>query len=109
MRKKDEARASQPRFVSPMATTHVMLVQQYRFDMSWQLDPSGGTITSNYGASHGLEIILTSRLEVGLSNQPIWCTNRTSPMDLEIFPSRRNTGRCLSGRMIKNNWLDTHL
>jgi hypothetical protein len=34
--------------------------------MAWQQDPSGGTITSNYGASHGLEIIPTSRLEVGL-------------------------------------------
>jgi hypothetical protein len=34
MRKADEARASQPHFVSPIVTTHVMLVQQYRFDMS---------------------------------------------------------------------------
>jgi hypothetical protein len=70
MRKADEARASQPHFVSPMVTTHVMLVPQYRFDMSWQQDPSGGTITSNYGASHGLEIIPTSRLEVGLFQPP---------------------------------------
>ncbi len=43
MRKVDEARASQPHFVSPIVTTHVMLVQQYRFDMSWQQDPAGGT------------------------------------------------------------------
>jgi len=70
MRKADEARASQPHFVSPIVTTHVMLVQQYRFDMSWQHDPTGGTITSNYGASHGLEIIPTSRLEVGLFQPP---------------------------------------
>jgi hypothetical protein len=70
MRKVDEARASQPHFVSPLVTTHVMLVQQYRFDMSWQQDPSGGTVTSNYGASHGLEIIPTSRLEVGLFQPP---------------------------------------
>jgi hypothetical protein len=34
--------------------------------MSWQQDPSGGTVTSNYGASRGLEIIPTTRLEVGL-------------------------------------------
>jgi hypothetical protein len=44
-----------------------MLVQQYRYDMSWQQDPSGGTTTSNYGASRGLEIIPTTRLEVGVS------------------------------------------
>jgi hypothetical protein len=65
-RKVDEARASQPHFVSPIVTTHVMLVQQYRYDMSWQQDPSGSTVTSNYGASRGLEIIPTTRLEVGI-------------------------------------------
>jgi hypothetical protein len=65
-RKVDEARARQPHFVSPIVTTHVMLVQQYRYDMSWQQDPTGGTLTSNYGASRGLEIIPTTRLEVGL-------------------------------------------
>jgi hypothetical protein len=65
-REVDEARASQPHFVSPIVTTHVMLVQQYRYDMSWQQDPSGGTVTSNYGASRGLEIIPTTRLEVGI-------------------------------------------
>ena len=70
MRKVDEARASQPHFVSPIVTTHVMLVQQYRFDMSWQQDPAGGTVTSNYGASHGLEIIPTTRLEVGVFQPP---------------------------------------
>jgi hypothetical protein len=66
MRKVDEARASQPHFVSPIVTTHVMLVQQYRYDMSWQQDPTGGTVTSNYGASRGLEIIPATRLEVGI-------------------------------------------
>jgi hypothetical protein len=44
-----------------------MLVQQYRYDMSWQQDPAGGTITSNYGGSKGLEIIPTTRLEIGIS------------------------------------------
>ena len=66
MRTVDKARASQPHFVSPIVTTHVMLVQQYRYDMSWQQDPSGGTVTSNYGASRGLEIIPTTRFEVGI-------------------------------------------
>jgi hypothetical protein len=65
-RKVDQARASQPHFVSPIVTTHVMLVQQYRYDMSWQQDSSGGTVTSNYGASRGLEIIPTTRFEVGI-------------------------------------------
>src|SRR5712692_3007738 len=64
-RKIDEARASQPHYVSPIVTTHVLLVQQFRYDMSWQQDATGGTVTSNYGASRGLEIIPTTRLEVG--------------------------------------------
>jgi hypothetical protein len=66
MRIAAKARASQPHFVAPMVTTHVMLVQQYRYDMSWQQDPSGGTTTSNYGNSRGLEIIPSTRLEVGI-------------------------------------------
>jgi hypothetical protein len=66
LRKVDEARASQPHFVAPIVTTHVMLVEQYRYDMSWQQDPTGGTVTSNYGTSRGLEIIPTTRLEVGI-------------------------------------------
>jgi hypothetical protein len=66
MRKVDQVQASQPHFVSPIVTTHVMLVQQFRYDMSWQQDPSGGTSTSNYGASRGFEIIPLSRLEVGI-------------------------------------------
>jgi hypothetical protein len=66
MRTVDKARASQPHFVSPIVTTHVLLVEQFRYDMSWQQDPAGGALTSNYGASRGLEIIPATRLEVGL-------------------------------------------
>lgn len=66
IRASDNAKASQPHFVAPIVTTHVMLVQQFRYDMSWQQDPSGGTVASNYGDSRGLEIIPSSRLEVGI-------------------------------------------
>jgi hypothetical protein len=62
----DQARASQPHFVSPIVTTHVMLVQQYRYDIGWQPGAVPGTGSTNYGSSRGLEIIPTTRLEVGL-------------------------------------------
>ncbi len=66
MRKVDQVRASQPHFISPIVTTHVLLVQQFRYDMSWQQDSPSGLTTANYGASRGLEIIPASRLEVGI-------------------------------------------
>src|SRR3984893_18174356 len=53
MRTVAKARASQPHFVSPFVTTHVILVQQFRYDMSWQQDPAGGTVTANYGGPRG--------------------------------------------------------
>jgi hypothetical protein len=69
MRTVDEARASQPHFVAPLVTTHVVLVEQYRYDISRQQDPNG-TVTSNFGVSRGLEIIPTTRLEIGISPPP---------------------------------------
>jgi len=79
MRKVDKVRASQPHFVSPIVTTHVMLVQQFRYDMSWQQDP-GNTSTSNYGMSKGLEIIPVSRLEVGIF-PPNYLSHQSSAPD----------------------------
>jgi hypothetical protein len=80
MRTADKARASQPHFVSPIVTTHVMLVQQFRYDMSWQQDPVSGIVTSNYGAARGLEIIPTTRLEVGMS-PPNYLVHQSSTRD----------------------------
>lgn len=80
LRRVDAARASQPHFTAPIVTTHVILVQQYRYDMSWQQDPSGGTVTSNYGASRGLEIIPTTHLEVGIS-PPNYLVHESSQPD----------------------------
>jgi hypothetical protein len=70
MRATDKARASQPHYPAPLVTTHVILVQQFRYDMSWQQDPNGGTTTANYGNSRGLEIIPVSRIEVGIFPPP---------------------------------------
>jgi hypothetical protein len=75
----DKVRASQPHFPSPIVTTHVILVQQFRYDMSWQQDPDGNVITSNYGVSRGLEIIPTTRLEVGIFPPPYFTHQSNVP------------------------------
>jgi hypothetical protein len=69
MRTVDEARATQPHYVAPIVTTHVVLVEQYRYDMSRQND-ANGLVTSNFGASRGFEFIPTTRLEIGISPPP---------------------------------------
>jgi hypothetical protein len=77
-RRVDQARASQPHFVSPIVTTHTMLVQQFRYDMSWQRDPAGNA-TTNYGVSRGLEIIPATRFEVGVFPTSYLVHRRTAP------------------------------
>jgi hypothetical protein len=75
----DDARASQPHYPAPIVTTHVVLVEQYRYDMSRQRD-ANGTVTGNFGASRGLEIIPTTRLEIGISPPP-YLTHQSSVPD----------------------------
>src|SRR5882672_1815173 len=65
----DDARASQPHYVAPIVTTHVVLVEQYRYDVSRQRD-ANGVATTNFGGSRGLELIPTPRLEIGISPPP---------------------------------------
>jgi hypothetical protein len=65
----DKARSEQPRFLSPLVTSYVLLVQQYRYDSSWQTN-STGTGTVNYGNGRGLAVIPNSRLEVQIVPPP---------------------------------------
>jgi hypothetical protein len=65
----DKARSEQPHYVAPIVTTHVLLVQQYRYDSSWQTN-SDGSQTANYGNGRGLEIIPNTRMEVQIAPPP---------------------------------------
>jgi hypothetical protein len=69
LRMVDKTRSEQPHYVAPLVTTHVLLVQQYRYDSSWQTN-SDGTQTDNYGNGRGLEIIPNSRMEVQIAPPP---------------------------------------
>ena len=77
LRMVDETRTEQPHYVAPLVTTHVLLVQQYRFDSSWQTNSNGGS-TDNYGNGHGFEIIPNDRFELQIA-QPPYIVNSAAP------------------------------
>jgi hypothetical protein len=79
--------AAQPHYVAPLVTTHVDLVEQFRWDSSWQTN-AGGSQTANYGNSKGLEIIPTTFLEVQVAPPPYLSHSGTTPDgfgDLSMF------------------------
>ena len=67
LRRVDKGRSEQPHTVAPLVTTHVLLVQQFRFDSSYQQAPAG---TWNFGGGKGLEIIPNTRMEVQVGIPP---------------------------------------
>jgi hypothetical protein len=69
LRTVDKARAEQPHYVAPLITTHVLLVQQFRFDSFYQQAP-GGISTDEYGGTKGLEIIPNTRMEMQVGIPP---------------------------------------
>src|SRR5579862_1276876 len=64
----DKARSEQPHTAAPLITTHVLLVQQFRYDSQYQ--EVGSAWTSTYGSMKGLEIIPNTRIEVQLGVPP---------------------------------------
>jgi hypothetical protein len=68
LRTVDKARAEQPHYVAPLITTHVLLVQQFRFDSFFQ--QAAGIWTEEYGGGKGLEIIPNTRMEVQVGIPP---------------------------------------
>jgi hypothetical protein len=68
LRTVDKTRAEQPHYVAPLITTHVLLVQQFRFDSYFQ--QASGVWTQEYGAGKGLEIIPNTRMEVQVGIPP---------------------------------------
>ncbi len=73
----DRARAEQPHWPSPLATTVVTLKEALRYDISRQSLRDGHTLTS-FGSGHGLEFIPAEHVQmiVGL---PAWQTENTVP------------------------------
>jgi len=68
LRMVDKTRAEQPHYVAGLITTHVLLVQQFRFDSYFQ--QAAGIWTDEYGGGKGLEIIPNTRMEVQVGIPP---------------------------------------
>ena len=62
------AESEQPHWAAPMFTVTPRLVQQFRYDMGWQLN--NGFTTANYGSGKGLELIPLHRVELYVSAPP---------------------------------------
>jgi hypothetical protein len=62
--------AEQPHWITPVVTVTPRLEQEFRYDMSRQVQPNGTTVLENYGNSKGLEIIPTRHTEIIVSPPP---------------------------------------
>jgi hypothetical protein len=62
--------AEQPHWITSVVTVTPRLEQEFRFDLSRQVQPNGTTVLENYGGSKGLEIIPASHTEIIISPPP---------------------------------------
>jgi hypothetical protein len=64
------AQASQPHWITPLATTTPRLEEEFRYDQYWETLPHGGGSIDSFGAGKGLELIPTERTEVIIGVPP---------------------------------------
>jgi hypothetical protein len=62
------AESEQPHWAAPLFTVTPRLVQQFRYDMGWQLN--SGFTNANYGSGKGLELVPLDRIELYVSAPP---------------------------------------
>ena len=74
----ERAQASQPDWLSPLATTSGRLKQEFRFD-TWSQPSSGGNRTYQLGGNKGLEFITSSRTQVLLGVPPYTVVSPNGP------------------------------
>jgi hypothetical protein len=65
----DEAKASQPQWMTPIVTVTPRLEEEFRYDQYWEKLGNGGELT-NFDAGKGLELIPTTSNEVILNLPP---------------------------------------
>ncbi len=75
-----DAKASQPSWASPIATTSGLLGQRYRFEV--QLQQSGnGTQTTNFDNGKGVDLIVNETQEIRLAPPPYVIRTGTPPQN----------------------------
>jgi hypothetical protein len=62
------AESGQPHWAAPIFTVTPRLVQQFRYDMGWQLN--SGFTNANFGSGKGLELVPLDRVELYVSALP---------------------------------------
>jgi len=62
--------AEQPRWITPVVTVTPRLEQEFRYDLSRQVQPNGTTVLENFGGSKGLELIPSRHTEIIINPPP---------------------------------------
>src|SRR5262249_23767723 len=62
------AESEQPHWAAPMFTVTPRLVQQFRYDVGWQLNSAFAT--DSYGGSEGLDLVSLERVDVAVGAHP---------------------------------------
>jgi len=71
-----ETQAEQPHWITPVATVTPRLEQEFRYDISRQVQPNGTTVLENYDGGKGLEVIPEPHIEL-LVNLPPYLVRNT--------------------------------
>ncbi|MGE5243500.1 MAG: hypothetical protein ACM3SQ_04665 [Betaproteobacteria bacterium] len=64
LHRSDRAKAEQPHWITPLATTTPRLEQEFRYDVLWQQARPGAPYAENFGNGKGLELIPFDKVEV---------------------------------------------
>ena len=76
----DKAKAEQPHWITPVATTTPRLEEEYRYDQLWQTNAKGIT-TDNFDGGKGLELIPSDKVEIIFNAPPYLVHNDLSAHD----------------------------
>jgi len=100
----DRVQATQPDWLSPLATTSGRLKQEFRYDI-WDQPTAGGARSYQFGGNKGLEFIVSSRMQILLgvpTYTRVSSTNRNNgfgdlPLMLKfrLFSAERREGNYL--------------